>query len=95
MSRVMRLEEIPRTYGKNAVWIECRVKGFRPYVALYKYEDAGRYVFVVSTIPDKVYLDKQRYGIAWRAWNRRPDAMEVLIEPWEGEYDEESTVYHR
>lgn len=82
MARVLALEEIPKTYGKAALWIECRVKGFRPYVALYKYTDPPFLVLVVSTVPDRVYLDRSRYRIFWRAWNRMPTAEEIQAEPW-------------
>lgn len=84
-ARVLDLEEIPPTYGKVAVWIECRVKGFRPYVALYKYEHHPDFVFVVSTIPDRVFLDKSRYKISWRAWNGKPTEAEIEAEAWEAE----------
>ena len=82
LSRVLKLEEIPYTYGKRAVWIELRVKSYRPYVALYKFQDRENMVFVVSTAPDRVFLDRSQYRISWRAWNRLPDQDERKAEPW-------------
>ena len=81
MARVLKLEEIPRTYGKTAVWIEMR--GFRKaFVSLYKDEYRPWLVFVSSTQPDDRYLDTAMYRIKWRAWNRRPDEAEMEAEAW-------------
>lgn len=82
MPRVLKLNEIPRTYGQNAVWIEMRQRGNVPAVALYKYEHHPWLVFVVSTAPDETYLMKTEYNRTWRVWNRRPDPAELEMEKW-------------
>ena len=82
LSRVLSPDELPGTYGKRAVWIEMRVTGYRPSVALYKFRDRDYLVFVVSTAPDRIYLDRSQYRISWRAWNRMPDKDEREAEKW-------------
>ena len=81
MARVLKLEEIPRTYGKTAVWIEMRDVR-HAFVNLYKHEHRPWFVFVSSTQPDELYLDTAMYRIKWRAWNRRPDEAEMEAEVW-------------
>ena len=81
MARVLKLEEIPRTYGKTAVWIEKRDVR-KAYVNLFKYEHRPWFVFVSSSLPYEQHLNTAMYRIIWRAWNRRPDEAEMKAEAW-------------
>lgn len=79
-ARLLSPEEIPDTYGKRAVWIEMR--GSLPLVALFRYLEKGKLSFVISAYPARIALDRSRYRISWRVWDRPPAREDMLLERW-------------
>lgn len=84
MAKLLTPEEIPSTYGKQAVWIEYHLSSYRynAELAMYKCKNDMLICFVMSKTPSASWLDRDLYNVEWRCWDRRPSEADVDTTPW-------------